>query len=117
MSERGSVASQYFYCRTCCEATLRVFEQWYEYETPVVVRQADGSLYPIIVAAKAHCSYLGEELDEFENDVAPALAEALCHKARFAILADDEKHAGIAEVTPGEPDCRWVFTSRQAASA
>lgn len=108
MSERGSVSSQYFYCNKCCLAAFAVFEDYYEYPVKsVVVRPQDeadklgiAAEYPIIIAAKTHCSYPGEEIDEFENDVAPELAKVLCHQARFAILCDSEERGGIAVVTP-----------------
>ena len=103
MSERGSVASQYFYCRACCEATIDVFEDFYEYTTAVQVPREmsnDDKPYPIIVVAKSHTGYPGEEVDEFENEVAPVLAARLCHRSRFAIIPDQETDAGVVWVEP-----------------
>jgi hypothetical protein len=110
MSERGSVSSQYFYCVKCCEATEKVFQQWYEYVTVVTVPdQGEGrEAHPIIVIAKSHCGWRGEELFEFENDVAPDLAKALCHPTRFAIIAEAHDRQGIALVTPGVPRPTWI---------
>lgn len=55
-----------------------------------MVEQAGDEPYPIIIVGKAHGLTPGDEVCEFEDDVAPALADVLCHSARFAIMADDE---------------------------
>lgn len=105
MSERGSITSQYFYCRDCCDATFKVFEENYEYVTLVMVpdsMSATNKSYPIIVTAKTHSGYPGEEIDEFQGSVVEELSKVLCHPARFAILPDDERSEGVFAVTPFE---------------
>jgi hypothetical protein len=71
--------------------------------TPVVIpasASADGETYPVIIVGKAHGLSLGDEVREFEDKVAPALADVLCHSARFAIMADDENFNLFAVVEP-----------------
>lgn len=67
--------------------------------------------YPIIVVAKTHEGYGGEELVEFEMRVAEELSKVLCHPARFAIICDDSSRQAMALVRPGEPDVEWLAST------
>jgi len=99
MSERGSFVTEYIYCGKCLEVAKSVLLKNEKYLRGIVVPmwgENPGEL-PII-AGKIGGMYSGEELDIFEVEIAPALADVLCHPMRIAVLAEIGEQ--IFTVTP-----------------
>ena len=91
MSERGSFVTEYIYCSKCFEAAKGVLLGDHKYlksvTIPIWSASEDKHDLPII-AGKVGGLYSSEELDTFEQEFVPQLAEVICHKMRIAVLAD-----------------------------
>ena len=91
MSERGSLATQYIYCRECRESVLAVLSAIQNGYVHDVTPIAGG----VILAAM----YRGMGELEFRCDVAPVLSSCICHPVVLALLPDDGAYA-LYEVRP-----------------
>lgn len=105
MSERGFFVTEYIGCPKCLAAARRVLitdtyhgKFYRAFESGPV----DGSPLPII-AGKIGGMHIGEELEDFEECWAPALAKLICHPLRVAVLSDSggERFFNVAPAAPG----------------
>jgi len=90
VSQRGAFCTEYMYCAKCAQAVVDNLDKLTisEYKT-VISAQVAGSETPLIVAAKMHGSWMGEEIMEGDN-LEVDLGKFLCpgHAVRFAVMAD-----------------------------
>lgn len=101
MSERGSFVTEYIYCDKCLAAAQQVLlgTEKYLCSQQITGWSPDTPIFPII-AGKLGASRAGGEIDAMEDELVPALAAAICHPLRIAVLAEvGEK---IITVTPGK---------------
>jgi hypothetical protein len=80
MSERGSFATEYIYCKKCFEAVKIVL--------------TDHALEPTdisgkILAGRIGGLHSGEELEVFECFIIPDLEKKICHQLRIAVIAEE----------------------------
>lgn len=90
MSERGSFVTQYIYCDECLEAAKKILLHSHKYLNSTLIphwSKSEGEYMPII-AGKIGGLYAGEELDDFENKIAPDLSVTICHPMRVAVIAE-----------------------------
>lgn len=89
MSERGSFVTEFIYCDKCFESIKPILLKDGKFLKGVSIPQVGGVDGEIpIIAGKIGGSYSGEELYEFEEEIAPEIAKVICHPLRVAVISD-----------------------------
>ena len=91
MSERGSFVTQYINCKACLAVAKDVLllpETGGDYVSQQLTSAYFDQDIPVI-AGRIKGSRSGEEIEIFEREFVPKLADRICHRIRVAVLADE----------------------------
>ena len=110
MSQRGSFVTEYIYCRECFKAIKPILLQNEKHFIGNIITGIERGLFFFkrhieqpIIAGRLGSSYFGGEVIALDTDIAPRLAEVICHPIRIVVIGEDcEPETFLIEPSEGK---------------